>query len=470
MIASLTHVRPLACAAASACLYPARLVPQPPDLIKWVRREGGFVHHSIKVANLEEEKTNGLGFGLVAADDIPKGSELISLPQHIPLRFDEQSSTLIDLAQHIPDELWAMKLGLKLLQERAKTGSFWWPYISNLPETYSVPIFFPGEDIKNLQYAPLLHQVNKRCRFLLEFQNLMKHKLENVKLDEHPFGGQNIDASSLGWAMSAVSSRAFRLYGNKRPDGTHVDAPMLLPLIDMCNHSFTPNAEIVQEKEANDGNMLVKVIAGSQIKQNDPLELNYGCLNNDLFLLDYGFSVPSNPYDCIELKYDPALLDAASLAAGVSSPNFSSPSPWQQQILFQLNLHGQNSDLKVRIGGLELVEDRLLAALRVLLTNDKEAVENQDLNTLKSLATEAPLGISTESAAFRTIIALCVIALEHFPSKIMDDESILKQKVSTTTELAVKYRIGKKCIIIDAMREFTRRAKLLASKESVTTQ
>lgn len=59
--------------------------------------------------------------------------------------------------------------------------------------------------------------------------------------------------------MSAVSSRAFRLYGNKRPDGTHVDAPMLLPLIDMCNHSFMPNAEIVQEKEANNENMLVKV-------------------------------------------------------------------------------------------------------------------------------------------------------------------------------------------------------------------
>ena len=53
-----------------------------------------------------------------------------------------------------------MKLGLRLLQERAKKGSFWWPYISNLPETYSVPIFFPGEDIKNLQYAPLLQQVN----------------------------------------------------------------------------------------------------------------------------------------------------------------------------------------------------------------------------------------------------------------------------------------------------------------------
>lgn len=90
-----------------------------------------------------------------------------------------------------------------------------------------------------------------------------------------------------------------------------------------------------------------QVIAGMQIKQNDPLELNYGCLNNDLFLLDYGFVIPSNPYDCIELKYDPALLDAASMAAGVSSSNFSSPTPWQQQILFQLNLDGDNPDLKV---------------------------------------------------------------------------------------------------------------------------
>lgn len=52
-----------------------------------------------------------------------------------------------------------MRLGLKLLQERAKTGSFWWPYISNLPETYSVPIFFGGQDIKNLQYAPIVNQV-----------------------------------------------------------------------------------------------------------------------------------------------------------------------------------------------------------------------------------------------------------------------------------------------------------------------
>lgn len=89
------------------------------------------------------------------------------------------------------------------------------------------------------------------------------------------------------------------------------------------------------------------MIAGSQIKQDHQLVLNYGNLNNDLFLLDYGFVVASNPYDCVELKYDPALLDAASRAAGITSPNFSSPATWQQQILSQLNLDREDSQLKV---------------------------------------------------------------------------------------------------------------------------
>ncbi|KAK4706343.1 hypothetical protein R3W88_034105 [Solanum pinnatisectum] len=463
MANSLTPLRPLTFAAA---VYPSRLVAQPPDLIKWVKSEGGFVHKSIKIA-----QGDSFGLGLVASEDIPKGSDLIALPQHIPLKFDGSSSesenshsALIKLAHHVPEELWAMKLGLKLLQERARKGSFWWPYISNLPETYTVPIFFPGEDIKNLQYAPLLYQVNKRCRFLLEFEKILKHELENLKPDDHPFSGQDVDSSALGWAMSAVSSRAFRLYGGKCPDGTRSNVPMMLPLIDMCNHSFDPNADIVQEEANSDRNMLVKVVAGREIKQNDPLLLNYGCLSSDLFLLDYGFVIPSNPYDCIELKYDAALLDAASMAAGVSSPNFSSPSPWQQQILSHLNLGGPNSDLKVTLGGGELVEGRLLAALRVVLSNDEEAVKQHDLETLKSLAVEAPLGISTEVSALRTVVALCVIALGHFPTKIMEDESLMKQNVSPTTELALQFRIQKKSLIVDVMRDLSKRVKLLLAK------
>ncbi|TKY60976.1 Histone-lysine N-methyltransferase setd3 [Spatholobus suberectus] len=466
VMCSLTQLRPLTCAASASA---SRLVSHPPDLIKWVTREGGFVHRAVKIAQLDS--SNGLG--LVAKEEIPRGSDLIVLPHHLPLRFtslEQEDPLLHDLARQVPEELWAMKLGLKLLQERAKVGSFWWPYISNLPEAYTVPIFFPGEDIKNLQYAPLLHQVNKRCRFLLDFEQEVKRAVGNLTPDKHPFGGQEVDASSLGWAMSAVSSRAFRLYGEKDPDGIRIDIPMMLPLIDMCNHSFNPNAKMVQEQDTSSMKMQVKVVAETAIKEDDPLLLCYGCLNNDLFLLDYGFVVHSNPYDCIELRYDGALLDAASMAAGVSSPNFSAPAPWQELILSQLNLAGETPDFKVSLGGQETVDGRLLAALRVLLSSNMEIVQKYDLGTLQSLDAEAPLGVANDIAVFRTLIALCVIALGHFPTKIMDDESLLKQGASGSTDLAIQYRIQKKSLIIDVMKNLSKRVKLLSSKETATAE
>nr|XP_010906939.1 actin-histidine N-methyltransferase isoform X1 [Elaeis guineensis] len=468
---SLTHRRPLTCSAPATAVAAARIVPHPPDLVRWVRREGGLVHPKLKIADHPSH-----GLGVVATEEIPQGSELVVLPSHLPLRFrrDPESdgggegadSVLNQLARRVPEELWAMRLGLRLLQERATVGSFWWPYISNLPEAFSVPIFFSREDIKNLQYAPLLHQVNKRCRFLLEFEKEIKIMLEDVALQDHPFGGQDVNASSLGWAMSAVSSRAFRLHGESLPNGKNADIPMLLPLIDMCNHSFQPNAQIVQEQDINSPNMSIKVVAETPIEQDTPVMLNYGCLSNDLFLLDYGFVIPSNPFDYVELKYDGTLLDAASMAAGVSSPSFSSPNYWQKEILSQLNLQGVQALPKVSLGGPQLVDGRLLAALRVLLSNDKETVQGHDLNALMSLSEEAPLGVPIEVAALRTVIALSVIALEHFPTKIMEDESILKKKLSSSKELAIQFRMQKKLMIIDVMRKLTKRVKMLSEEKS----
>ncbi|XP_038977085.1 actin-histidine N-methyltransferase-like [Phoenix dactylifera] len=467
---SLTHRRQLT-SSAPPVTAAARIVPHPPDLVRWVRREGGLLHPKLKIADHPYH-----GLGVVATDDIPQRSELVVLPSHLPLRLrrdpepdgggEGPDSVLSQLARRVPEELWAMRLGLRLLQERAMVGSFWWPYISNLPEAFNVPIFFSREDIKNLQYAPLLHQVNKRCRFLLEFEKEIKLMLEDVALKDHPFGGQDVNASSLGWALSAVSSRAFRLHGEILPNGKNADIPMLLPLIDMCNHSFQPNARIVQEQDLDSPNMSLKVVAETPIEQDTPVMLNYGCLSNDLFLLDYGFVIPSNPFDYVELKYDGTLLDAASMAAGVSTPSFLSPKHWQEEILSQLNLQGDQALLKVSLGGPELVDGRLLAALRVLLSNDEETAQRHDLNTLMSLSEEAPLGVPIEVAALRTVIALSVIALEHFPTKIMEDESILKGNVSSSKELAIQFRMQKKLMIKDVMRKLTQRVKMLSEEKS----
>jgi hypothetical protein len=122
--------------------------------------------------------------------------------------------------------------------------------------------------------------------------------------ERHPFGGQHIDTTALGWAMLAVSTRAFCLQVDIMSDGKHVRTLMLLPLIDMCNHNFHPNARVVQETNYGCDKDFVKVVTKEQV----PISLDYSPLSNDLLLIDYGFIVSKNQHDYVELKYDRALL------------------------------------------------------------------------------------------------------------------------------------------------------------------
>lgn len=114
-----------------------------------------------------------------------------------------------------------------------------------------------------------------------------------------------------------------------------------------------------------------------------------------------------------------------------------------------------------------MVEGRLLAVLRALTASDREAVEKLDLAVLKSLSVEAPCGTANEMAALRTVIALCVIALEHFPTTVMEDELLLQSGVSVSSQLAIRFRIQKKLLIVDVMKELSRRVKFLSSKKAV---
>ena len=45
------------------------------------------MHEAVKIA-----QDSSFGLGLVASEEIPKGSELIVLPEHVPLRFGSLES------------------------------------------------------------------------------------------------------------------------------------------------------------------------------------------------------------------------------------------------------------------------------------------------------------------------------------------------------------------------------------------
>ncbi|KIY97203.1 hypothetical protein MNEG_10760 [Monoraphidium neglectum] len=198
----------------------------------------------------------GRGQSPRSPQDLPAGARLIELPRRCLLTYDPSDCDpgLLALIGQVPEELWGGRLALALLAHRAAgPSSPFAPYIAQLPRGFpGVPMFFSREALEAIDYPPVVEQVKKRCRWLHRFSTDALAPLAGTAAD--PFGGVRVDINSLGWGLAAVTSRAFRVRGPSQPAS-------LLPLIDMANHSFEPNAEVLP---AEDGG--VAMVAKRQLR------------------------------------------------------------------------------------------------------------------------------------------------------------------------------------------------------------
>ena len=172
-------------------------------------------------------------------------SRQVTSEQHV-------SGPVID--QHQAVQIW------QVLAHRVQgADSRFSPYISNLPVGVpGIPMFFGREPLQAIQYAPVSQQVQMRCRWLLNF------------------------------AQGALQP-----------------LPML-PLIVMCNHSFSPNCKLDPQKDKS-----LQLVALEHIPHQQPLVLSYGNLPNDFLLMDYGFVVANNPHDRVQLRFNLEMLEVS---------------------------------------------------------------------------------------------------------------------------------------------------------------
>ena len=361
-------------------------------------------------------------------------------------------------------------------------------------------MFFPPDAISALQYPPVTEQVKRRCRWLLGFANDVLTPLRGTPAD--PFQETNIDANALGWALAAVTSRAFRVRGPDHPAA-------MLPLIDMCNHSFEPNAKI----QGNSSGAL-SMVTTREITAGEAILISYGNLPNDFLLLDYGFIIPDNPYDTVQLRFDRNLVEASKAVANVGStiPGVESaggtavpPLPaWQVKALESLRLVGSdantevsmiqltsssstspsatpvvNPEVAVAFGAESFssnsdfnigcpVDARLLGGVRVLCAANAGEIEGR--SGIEGLGNwNALLSLRNELATLRTLSGMALICLSQFSGTEEEDVQILKQGVDPKTngllssdmQLAVRFRLEKKRLLSAALQALARRIKEL---------
>ncbi|GMH33548.1 hypothetical protein BSKO_01382 [Bryopsis sp. KO-2023] len=414
-----------------------------PELADWISSNGG------SVGNVEVVKELFGGWGLKATQECKKGTVLIDVPKKCQVTYDKSADPkLLALIEQVPEELWGGRLALKLIGERAKGDeSFFVPYLKSLPVGVpGLPMFYQGPILRELQYPPLIEQVKKRCRWLVDFGTKQLAPLKGTEQD--PFGGVSVSVDGLGWGLGVVSSRAFRTRGPKEPAA-------MLPLIDMCNHSFEPNCEIVGSKEGT------AMVAKIDIKAGESFFLNYGNLPNDFLLLDYGFVVPVNPYDTVQLRFDLNMIELgrdigglakAKVGKGVGKDGSIELHEWQKLALVALGLAGPNADLQVNIGGKSTVDPRFLAALRILFVDDRAKIRNVEMDSLGSWDT--PIDPQNEVKALRTLAGILASTSAQFPTKLEDDQVLMSggEFGDPNTPLVLSFRIEKKVVLMQAIQ------------------
>ena len=157
-----------------------------------------------------------------------------------------------------------------------------------------------GEALQATGCEPLQAEVARRGRFMARFHR--DTLTPALAAPDSPFNGVSIDLNGLGWALGACTSRAFATRGPRKPRA-------LLPLIDMCNHSFGANCDIQMRKDGG-----VELVATRMLPAGQQLLLNYGAMDSHTYLLDYGFVDHENPHDHVLIHVTP---DTALVRSGL---------------------------------------------------------------------------------------------------------------------------------------------------------
>ncbi|TMW56044.1 hypothetical protein Poli38472_008692 [Pythium oligandrum] len=201
-------------------------------------------------------------------------------------------------------------LATTLLYERfiARDKSKWWRHLQLLPTTYHNALYFTDKEVEMLQGSTVCYiaqqmKTNVDAGFARLKQTLFADIADAV-VTHHPERSiEQVEAcfslENYKWALSTIWSRFVSL---QIASATFRKA--MAPVFDMLNHD--PDAEMSHHFDTETQTFQLTSYqhwsAGSQ------LCINYGALSNHKLLTLYGFVLPENPFDAVEmwLPMDPS--------------------------------------------------------------------------------------------------------------------------------------------------------------------
>ncbi|CCG21991.1 Rkm2 protein [Candida orthopsilosis Co 90-125] len=294
-------------------------------LLQWINstpRDNKLPRESYISPNLAVQDVEGSGRGVYAKESIKPHSLIINIPHAFLLNFvtvlnhiakyngmklEHQSRVPLDtihdsytkIYQKLSkDELLKLSsfqlLSMYITIERKRDTSYWKPFIDMLPTISDFSLMPINYDADTLDLLPkstkslhtkVLHRFNHDYQVILD---LLGPKTEDVlsAIPKEDF--------LLSWL--SINSRC--LYMKLPTSSSAQDNFTMAPYIDFINHSPNDHCNLKIDGKG------FQVFTTSSYSADEQLYFSYGPHSNDFLLTEYGFIVPENKWDDIDISED----------------------------------------------------------------------------------------------------------------------------------------------------------------------
>uniref|UniRef100_A0A1I8JUQ7 SET domain-containing protein n=1 Tax=Anopheles funestus TaxID=62324 RepID=A0A1I8JUQ7_ANOFN len=304
-------------------------------LFRWLKRLGWRNETALRIASFENT-----GKGLYSRKALENGDCLIELPYDamIGLNVLEQDDDFRNMFDETALQESALSLEKLPFQSLlafylcVTKCSRWDAYLQSLPTNFTNPYFCTKQELVHLSEVLLQRMVEQNGQ--------IKSGLEKIQSVLRPEWKQTIELEKFKWAYFVINTRsvfldpmAVKMINSFLPSGSLfenflADEPSmaLAPFLDFFNHQSgtKTNSELslsiaqIRDRLLNEKplELCYKLHTDTPYRPGRQIFISYGTHNNTKLLLEYGFFIPSNPDDFVELtigtinafiKHDPEL-------------------------------------------------------------------------------------------------------------------------------------------------------------------
>ncbi|KAK3409032.1 hypothetical protein EUGRSUZ_J01148 [Eucalyptus grandis] len=254
------------------------------DFLPWLERKAGA-----EVSPFLSVGKSAYGRSLFASKSIRAGDSILKVPFNVEISPDD-----------LLPEIRSCKVGnvaklaaIVLKEQKMGQDSEWAPYIRCLPQPEEMhsTVFWSDEELEMIKESSVYQRtIDRKVGMEREF-SVLRHAL-----DCHlPEVSKDMKFEDFMHACALVESRAWE----------SSKGYSLVPFADFLNHDGLAKAVLLRDEQKQ----FSEVIADHNYAPGEQVLISYGKLSNAVLLLDFGFTIPHNIYDEVQIQFNVPLQD-----------------------------------------------------------------------------------------------------------------------------------------------------------------